>query len=84
MVIKNRNFLSVAEKRRFEKFASESAVNEAIKLGGKDFGEAIAGLLDKGLVTCKRMESGEWQFFATTEGKAMIELIHKDGGFDEE
>ena len=42
--MKNRNFLSVAEKRKFEKFANDTAIHEARKLGGNEFAEAIEGL----------------------------------------
>jgi len=77
--MKNRNFLSVAEKRKFEKFANDTAIHEARKLGGNEFAEAIEGLMEKGLVTCKRMESGEWHFYPTDEGRALIEIMEIKG-----
>jgi len=82
-----RNFLNVKEKKEFEKFARDSAVAQARKAGGADLAEAIEGLLEKGLISAIRMESGEYQFRTTEMGRIVMSAINDAGGlidFNEE
>ena len=81
-MVSKRNFLSVAEKRRFEKFATDSAVNQARRAGGNDLADAIEGLIEKGLVIAVRMESGEYQFKTTQLGQIVMSTINESDLID--
>jgi len=71
--MKMKDFKTMGERRRQERFLHERALADLKKHGAEDeILEAIEGLLSKGMVEAEQMESGEFVFTATELGKKVI------------